>query len=417
MPEELNNIVPAGWVVSDETIKVIGVGGGGCNAVNNMFRKNMTGCSFIVCNTDSQVLLASPVPTKIQLGAGLGAGTNPELGRKAALEKQEEIERVIFDGNTQMLFVTAGMGGGTGTGAAPVIARMAKEKGILTVAVVTMPFSHEGREARTRALEGIGELKNNVDSLLIINNDKLPEVYGELPTYKGFPMSDEVLTTAVRSIIEIIKNKGFINVDFKDVQTMMRDSGMALMGCGTGTGPNRVQDAVKGAFESPLLNDFDLKTARKVLLNITLGRNDNSLTLSDLESLLKDDIASYTGGSNNFKTGIVFDDDPAFGDTVRITAIATGFQISSLFGREADTGNLIKISSNYTYSKPESHDDGNGISLGGGSDFQIGGDSFRSNSSKGSFRFDADQPAILLSDDTAYIQELEKTSSISRAHK
>ncbi|MBQ0077033.1 MAG: cell division protein FtsZ [Bacteroidales bacterium] len=417
MAEEFNNVTPIGWAVSDDTIKVIGVGGGGCNAVAHMYQQNMKGCSFIVCNTDSQVLLGSPVPTKIQLGLGLGAGTDPELGRKAALEKQDEIARVILDGNTQMLFITAGMGGGTGTGAAPVIARMAKEKGILTVAVVTMPFAHEGRDHRTKAIEGIGELMNNVDSLLIIENDKLPEVYGDLIAYKGFPMSDEVLATAVRSIIEIIKTRGFINVDFKDVQTMMRNSGMALMGCGLGKGKNRIKDAVKGAFESPLLLNFDLKTARKVLLNITLGTSDSSLTLTDLKNLLDKEIAAYTGGSNNFKTGIRFDENPDFGDAVSITAIATGYQLGSLFGRESDTGNIITIPSNFVYSKPEPTDDGNGISLGGGNEFQIGMDSFRSDASKGTFRYDADAPAELLADDPAYIQELEKTASITRTRK
>ena len=260
-----NNIdvdfTPSDWVRSDETIKVIGVGGGGCNAVSYMYPQKITGCSFIVCNTDSQALAQSPVPVKIQLGKGLGAGTDPTKGRNAAIEAQSQIEEVVLNGKTRMLFITAGMGGGTGTGASPVIAKMAKDKGILTVAVVTLPFKNEGNESMSKAIDGIRELEKNVDSLLIINNEKLYDFYGNLLVQDAFPKTDDVLLTAVRGIVEIIKKPGYITVDFQDVETMMRSSGMALMGCGTGTGRSRLEEAVKAALESPLLNDFDLGLA------------------------------------------------------------------------------------------------------------------------------------------------------------
>ena len=209
-----NIIAPCNWHESDDIIKVIGVGGGGCNAVTYMFNQKITGCSFIVCNTDSQALQRSSVPLKIQMGAGLGAGTNPIKGRNAALESQDNIEKVVMDNNTQMLFITAGMGGGTGTGAAPVIAKMAKDKGILTVAVVTLPFLNEGKDARARAIDGIHELEKNVDSLLIINNEKLYEFFGDQLIQDAFPKADEVLATAVRGIIEIINLKPYGNIVF-----------------------------------------------------------------------------------------------------------------------------------------------------------------------------------------------------------
>ena len=297
-------------------IKVIGVGGGGCNAVNYMYHQHIEGCTFIVCNTDKQVLEQCDVPIKIQLGEdGLGAGTNPTEGRNAALNSQDIIEEKVLSGNTEMLFITAGMGGGTGTGAAPVIASMAKKKGILTVGVVTIPFKSEGQESMSKAIDGINELEKNVDSLLIINNEKLLEVYGELLLQKMFPKADEVLATAVRGITEIIKKRGYMNVDFKDVRTMMKNSGYALMGCGSGTGENRIENAVRNALESPLLNDYDLSTAQNFLINITVGRNDKGMTATQY-SRVTDMIKTYTGKANNFKTGLVFDDDPEFGDKV-----------------------------------------------------------------------------------------------------
>ena len=267
-------IVPSDWTPEDQMIKVIGVGGGGCNAVTYMYQQKIEGCSFIVCNTDSQALHKSDVPVKIQLGEGLGAGTDPVKGRNAAMASQEEIAAKVLTPITKMVFITAGMGGGTGTGASPVIAKMAKEKGILTVAVVTLPFKNEGEDFLTKAVDGIHELQGNVDSLLIINNEKLYDFYGDMLIQDAFPKADEVLATAVRGIIEIITKEGYINVDFQDVCTMMRNSGMALMGVGEGEGKNRLDDAVQGALESPLLNDFDLSTCKNLLLNITVSKTE-----------------------------------------------------------------------------------------------------------------------------------------------
>lgn len=341
------DITPVNWVSPDSIIKVIGVGGGGCNAVNYMYRQNIEGCTFIVCNTDAQALNKCEVPIKIQLGEGLGAGTNPTEGRNAALNSQDEIAAKVLDDETEMLFITAGMGGGTGTGAAPVIASMAKKKGILTVGVVTIPFRNQGPEAMSKALDGITELEKNVDSLLVIDNEKLFEVYGDLLIQKAFPKADEVLATAVRGITEIIKKRGYVNVDFKDVRTMMKNSGYALMGCGSGTGENRIDDAVRNALESPLLNDFDLKTAKNVLINITVGDNENGLTMAQY-GMITELIQSYTGNANNFKSGIVFDDDPDFGDKVNITVIVTGIN-TVIMEPQINLGNIIIIDESFEY--------------------------------------------------------------------
>jgi len=345
-----NNIIPSDWTPENSIIKVIGVGGGGCNAVNYMYKQNIKGCSFIVCNTDAQALQTSEVPVKIQMGQnGLGAGTDPTAGRTAALESQDEIARKVLDCGTQMLFITAGMGGGTGTGASPVIAKMAKERGILTVAVVTIPFKNEGNESQSKAVDGIHELEKNVDSLLIINNQKLYQFFGDTLIQEAFPKADEVLATAVRGIIEVISCPGYINVDFQDVCRMMRNSGMALMGSGEGTGPSRLQDAVKGAFESPLLNDFDLKTAKNVLINITTGNNEHGAKMSDLEKI-DDMISQYTGDANHFKKGIIWDNDPEFGDKVRITAIVTGFDMDlGELGLDKNLGNLVIIDEDFQW--------------------------------------------------------------------
>ena len=346
---EMLDITPVNWTSPDSIIKVIGVGGGGCNAVNYMYRQNIEGCTFIVCNTDAQALNKCDVPIKIQLGEGLGAGTNPTEGRNAALNSQDEIAEKVLDDKTEMLFITAGMGGGTGTGAAPVIASMAKKKGILTVGVVTIPFRNQGPEAMSKALDGITELEKNVDSLLIIDNEKLFEVYGDLLIQDAFPKADEVLATAVRGITEIIKKKGFVNVDFKDVKTMMKNSGYALMGCGSGVGQNRIEDAVKNALESPLLNDFDLKTAKDVLINVTVGNNENGLTMAQYGKIT-DLLQNYTGNANNFKSGIVFDDDKDFGDRVNITVIVTGIN-TVIMEPQINLGNIIIIDENFEYVK------------------------------------------------------------------
>ena len=344
------NITPVDWSVPDSIIKVIGVGGGGCNAVNYMYNQKIQGCTFIVANTDSQALEKCDVPLTIKMGT-LGAGTNPTEGRNAALNSQEGISQALFDDHTEMLFITAGMGGGTGTGAAPVIASMAKKKGILTVGVVTIPFKNQGNETMSKALDGISELEKNVDSLLIINNEKLFDVYGDLLLQDAFPKADEVLATAVRGITEIIQKKGYINVDFKDVKTMMKDSGYALMGCGTGTGENRIEDAVKMALESPLLNDFDLKTAANVLINVTVGANKDGMTMAEYAKL-SSLVTEYTGKANNFKSGIVFDEDPQFGDRVNITVIVTG--INTVMAQpQTDLGNIIVIEEDFVHIKGE----------------------------------------------------------------
>ena len=352
MAGDINNpIMPSDWEPTNSIIKVIGVGGGGCNAVSYMYNQGIKGCSFIVCNTDSQALKRSPVPTKIQLGEGLGAGTNPTAGRNAAIEAEKVIAEKVLDNGTQMLFITAGMGGGTGTGAAPVIAKLAKARGILTVGVVTLPFKNEGNESQAKAVDGIHEMELNVDSLLIINNDKIGEYYGDELIHKAFPKTDEVLATAVKGVIEIITKEGYINVDFKDVTNMMRGSGMALMGSGIGKGENRLREAVKGALESPLLNDFDLKTARNILINITVSGGDDSIKFSELDEI-NDMIAEYTGGANRFKQGIIY--DPEVHDEVHITAIATGFDMGQLGNiTDINKGNIIVIKPNFTF-KPES---------------------------------------------------------------
>lgn len=395
-------------------IKVIGVGGGGCNAVNYMFREKVEGCSFIVCNTDRQALDGSPVPVKIHIGDNaLGAGTDPAKGRKAALEAHDQIEKVVLGEDTQMLFITAGMGGGTGTGAAPIIAKMAKDKGVLTVGVVTLPFENEGENAMSRAIDGIHELVKNVDSLLIINNEKLYDFFGSHLVHEAFPKADEVLSTAVKGITEIISRPGYINVDFEDIKTMMRNSGMALMGCGTGTGKNRIEDAVKGALQSPLLNDFDLKTAKSLLINITCGKNDKGLTMDDL-SEINHKISEYTGNVKKFKTGLVWMTDPEIGDKIQITAIATGFKVNDLRKiARTDLGNMILIGKDFKFERqplPEPEDE---INLTG--KVKIIGYNTSDNVKR--FHFDPDKKPSLAVEHGQNIAELERVPAIKRSDR
>ena len=407
----IDMILPPDWIPENSIIKVIGVGGGGCNAVTYMYNEKIEGCSFIVCNTDAQALGKSNVPVKIQLGEGLGAGTDPTGGRNAALESQDQIARIALDNGTKMLFITAGMGGGTGTGASPVIAKMAKDRGILTVAVVTLPFSNEGNESLSKAIDGIRELEKNVDSLIIINNEKLYEFFGAELVQDAFPKADEVLATAVRGIIEIISKPGYINVDFKDVTNMMRGSGMALMGCGSGTGENRIEDAVKGAFESPLLNDFDLKTAKNVLINITVGRTEKGLTMQEL-SRINELISEYTGNANKFKRGIIYDDDPEVGDRVKITAIATGFAMGKLGDiTDVNLGNLIVLDPDFTYT-PVGARAGEEIPLPEpGQVTRIG---FNSADTTGKFFYDSLARPVLAVRPGEDLSELENTPAIRR---
>lgn len=410
---KLDSIEPTDWTPIQSMIKVIGVGGGGCNAVNYMYRQKVQGCSFIVCNTDRQALDESPVPVKVHIGRNaLGAGTDPVKGRNAAIEAEELIKKVVLGEETQMLFITAGMGGGTGTGAAPQIAKYAKDKGILTVAVVTIPFENEGSMAMSRAIDGIHELVKNVDSLLIINNEKLYDFFGDHLIQDAFPKADEVLATAVQGITEIISKPGYINVDFEDIKTMMANSGMALMGCGTGTGENRIEDAVIGALQSPLLNDFDLKTAKSLLVNITCGKNEKGLTMDDLAAI-NAKIDEYTGKVNKFKTGLVWETDPSVGDQVKITAIATGFRVNDLSRiTKNDLGNIIMIGKDFKYVKGPDNDKDN---LGSGLDQRLNTIGYNAADNVKRYHFDQDRKPVLVVEPGQSVSELESVPAIKRA--
>ncbi len=304
-------------------IKVIGVGGGGSNAVNHMFQQGIKGVDFIICNTDAQAMESSPVPTRIQLGAnltgGLGAGAAPSVGRNAALENSDDI-RAVLDNGTKMLFITAGLGGGTGTGAAPVIAQISKELGILTVGIVTIPFSFEGRKRRQSADDGIRQLKQNVDALLIISNDKLRQLCGDLPLSEAFTRADNVLTTAAKGIAEIITVAGYINVDFEDVKTVMKNSGVAIMGTGIANGPNRAQMAVEEALNSPLLDNNDINGAGNLLLYISSGKNE--ITMDEVTEIT-DYIQEKTKSTGDIIWGNGFDE--SLDDKISVTIVATGF--------------------------------------------------------------------------------------------
>ncbi len=307
-------------------IKVIGVGGGGSNAVNHMFRQGIKGVDFVVCNTDHQALDISPVPIKIQLGASLtegrGAGSIPDVGMNAAIENLDEIKDILGN-NTKMVFVTAGMGGGTGTGAAPVIAKLAKDMGILTVGIVTVPFMFEGRKRRTQAEDGVERMRQSVDTLLIINNDKLREMFGNLTLGNAFENADDVLATAARGIAEVISVTGQINVDFNDVSTVMKDSGVAIMGSAEAEGEDRASIAVTKALSSPLLNDNDIKGAKYVLLNITYGERE---VLMDEIAEITDHIQDEAGSTADVIWGHAKDD--TLGEKLSVTIIATGFNVS-----------------------------------------------------------------------------------------
>jgi cell division protein FtsZ len=317
---------------SGNIIKVIGVGGGGCNAVNYMFQQQIKGVDFIVTNTDKQHLDISPVPLKIQLGPsltqGLGAGQLPEIGRNAAIENIEDI-KAILSYNTKMVFITAGMGGGTGTGAAPVIAQVAKEMGILTVGIVTMPFSFEGKSKKMLAEQGLENMRNVVDTLLVINNDKLREMYGNLTLSNAFAHADEVLNTAARGIAEMISITGSMNVDFNDVNTIMRGSGVAIMGIGSAEGENRATIAAEKALSSPLLNDNNIYGAKYVLINITYGSNE--VTMDEIGEIV-DYMQQEAGATADVKWGHAYDE--TMGDKISLTVIATGFNRNNGIGIE-----------------------------------------------------------------------------------
>ncbi len=306
-------------------IKVIGVGGGGSNAINHMFKQGIKGVDFIVCNTDSQALQNSPVPNKIQLGVnlteGLGAGANPDVGQQSAIESISDIEKML-DQNTKMVFITAGMGGGTGTGAAPVIAQLAKERDILTVGIVTIPFMFEGKVRQEQAIIGIEKLRKQVDSLIVINNNKLREVYGNLGFKAGFSKADEVLATASRGIAEVITHHYTQNIDLRDAKTVLSNSGTAIMGSAIAEGETRAKDAIISALDSPLLNDNKITGAKNVLLLIVSGTNE--ITLDEIGEI-NDHIQSEAGFNANIIMGV--GEDEALGDGIAVTVIATGFDL------------------------------------------------------------------------------------------
>ena len=304
-------------------IKVIGVGGGGSNAINYMFQQGIMGVDFVVCNTDAQALEKSSVPIKIQLGAslteGLGAGANPEVGKQSAEESYEDLHTLLST-QTKMVFITAGMGGGTGTGAAPIIARMAKDLDVLTVAIVTMPFQFEGKIRIEQAQKGMEELKNNVDSLIVINNNKLREVYGNLGFKAGFSKADEVLATAARGIAEVITHHYTQNIDLKDAKTVLTNSGSAIMGSASASGANRAQESIVKALDSPLLNDNKITGCKNVLLLIVSGQEE--ITIDEIGEI-NDFIQSEAGNNTNIIMGV--GEDPELGDNISVTIIATGF--------------------------------------------------------------------------------------------
>ena len=322
-PEHKNNTI----------IKVIGVGGGGGNAVNHMYNEGIHDVSFVLCNTDNQALCDSPVPVKLQLGKeGLGAGNRPERARKAAEESIEDIKHMLNDG-TRMAFITAGMGGGTGTGAAPVIARVSKEMGILTVGIVTIPFRFEGRRKIDQALDGVEEMAKNVDALLVINNQRLLKIYPELSVLNAFGKADDTLSVAAKSIAEIITIHGLINLDFNDVKTVLKDGGVAIMSTGYGEGEHRVRQAIDDALNSPLLNDNDVFNSKKILLSINYSHtadNDSQaeggLMMEEMNEV--NDFMEQFGSDFEIKWGMAL--DPELGKKVKVTILATGFGVDDL---------------------------------------------------------------------------------------
>lgn len=309
-------------------IKVVGVGGGGGNALNFMYRQGIHDVDFVICNTDSQALENSPVPIKVQLGSSLtegrGAGNRPEVGKNAALENIENVKEVLSN-NTKMVFITAGMGGGTGTGGAPVIAEACSEKGYLTVGIVTIPFRNEGKRRINQAIEGIALLENHVDALLVINNERIREMYGDFGISEAFSKADNVLATAAKGIAEIITVPGYINVDFADVETVMRKSGLALMGTGIASGKDRAAQAVEQALNSPLLNNSDIRGAKNILLNITSGLQE--VTMDEVGI-----ITDYLQNKAGFEADLIWGNgkDESLKDEISVTLIATGFGKSSI---------------------------------------------------------------------------------------
>jgi len=307
-------------------LKVIGIGGGGSNAVNHMYSQNIEGVNFIICNTDAQAIALSDVPNKVQLGPhltqGLGAGANPEIGRQATEESLEEIKRIL-EVNTKMAFVTAGMGGGTGTGGAPIISKICKDLGILTVGIVTTPFTYEGKKRQLQAEEGIKNLKQYVDTLLVISNDKLRHQFGNLKMREAFAKADNVLATAAKCITDVINSTGQINVDFADVCTVMKNGGVAILGNASCSGEDRAQRAIEEALNSPLLNDNDIRGAKWILININSSEGEHEFTMDEVE-IIQTHLLSQAGESSDVILGLGYDN--TLGDQIGITLIATGFE-------------------------------------------------------------------------------------------
>ncbi|MGN6397635.1 MAG: cell division protein FtsZ [Mucilaginibacter sp.] len=322
-------------------IKVIGVGGGGGNAVNHMYRQGITGVDFIICNTDAQALELSPIPNKVQLGAslteGMGAGSIPEVGKNSAIENIEDIKQMLGT-NTKMLFITAGMGGGTGTGASPIIAKAARELDILTVGIITTPFAFEGKRRKQQADAGMEELKKHVDSFLVISNDRLRQIFGNLTLGSAFAQADNILTTAAKGIAEIITLPGYINVDFKDVRTVMKDSGVSIMGSCAAEGENRALKAVEGALASPLLKDNEIEGARYILLNISSGSKEVTM---DEVSIITDYIQEEAGLAADLIWGNCIDEN--LGDKLSVTIIATGFQTKDEREKEQSSRKVVSM--------------------------------------------------------------------------
>ena len=329
---ERRNIVDFGEPEKEKSIiKVIGVGGGGGNAVNHMYPAGIHDVSFVLCNTDNQALNDSPVPVHLQLGKeGLGAGNKPEKARQAAEESIGDVKKMLDDG-TKMAFITAGMGGGTGTGAAPVIARVSKELGILTVGIVTIPFRFEGEKKIDQALDGVEEMSKHVDALLVINNERLREIYPELTVLDAFAKADDTLSVAARSIAEIITIHGLINLDFNDVKTVLKDGGVAIMSTGYGEGEGRVKRAIEDALNSPLLNDNDIFNSKKILLSISFSSEQNNkggLMMEEMNDV--NDFMAKFDPKFEIKWGLAT--DPELGDKVKVTILATGFGIEDVDG-------------------------------------------------------------------------------------
>lgn len=325
-----SNMLDFGPVVKEKSIiKVIGVGGGGGNAVNHMYREGIHDVSFVLCNTDAQALDDSPVPIHLQLGTeGLGAGNRPAKAAAAAEESIEDVRRMLNDG-TRMTFITAGMGGGTGTGAAPIIARESKKLDILTVGIVTIPFKFEGKKKIAQALEGVEEMSKNVDALLVINNERLRRIYGELSVMEAFAKADDTLSVAAKSIAEIITIHGQINLDFNDVKTVLKDGGVAIMSTGYGEGDGRVKKAIADALHSPLLNDNDVYKSKKMLLSISFRSDDanhKGLMMDEMNDV--NDFMDQFGSDYELKWGVA--NDPALGEKVKVTILATGFGLSDV---------------------------------------------------------------------------------------